>query len=97
VGTPSRRHAAPGGHPHRRGGGARRNDEYYWAAVEPVEGDFSHDVEIALGLRQVLAVRRVEVSWEAAAAYRQNRDFIRHEPNFRLALGLSLPLGRATP
>ena len=72
----------------------RRNDAYYWAAVEPVEGDFSHDVELALGLRQVLALRGVEVSWEAAAAYRQNRDFIRHEPNFRLVLGLAAPLGR---
>lgn len=71
----------------------RRNDAYYWAAVEPVEGDYSHDVELALGVRQVLAVGPVEVSWELAGAYRQNRDFIRHERNLRAVLGLALPLG----
>jgi hypothetical protein len=75
----------------------RRNDAYYWAVVAPVEGDFSHDVEIVLGARQALVLGRVEVSWEASAAYRQNRDFIRHEPNFRAILALSVPLGRATP
>jgi hypothetical protein len=74
----------------------RRNDAWYWTEIDAVQGDFSHDVELALGLRQVLTAGPVEVSWEASAAYRQNRDFLRHEPNFRLALGLALPLG-ATP
>jgi hypothetical protein len=73
----------------------RRNDAYYWAAVEPVRGNLSHDVEVALGLRQALSVGRLEISWEAAAAYRQNRDFIRHEPNVKLGLTLSLPVTRS--
>jgi len=72
----------------------RRNDAYYWAVVEPVQGNASHDAEIALGVRQALSVGRMEVSWEAAAAYRQNRDFIRHEPNLKLSLALTLPLER---
>jgi capsule assembly protein Wzi len=71
----------------------RRNDEYYWAVVEPAVGNFSHDAEITAGVRQALTVGPVEVSWEAAASYRWNRDFIRHEPNFKLVLGLSLPTG----
>jgi hypothetical protein len=69
----------------------RRNDAYYWAVIEPVQGDFSHDAEIALGFRQALTAGAFEITWEAAAAYRQNRDFIRHEPNVKLALGLSFP------
>ncbi len=74
----------------------RRNDAYYWEVVEPVQGNFSHDAEIALGFRQALTVGPVEVSWDASAAYRQNRDFIRHEPNFRGAVTLSLPITRSS-
>ncbi len=74
----------------------RRNDAYYWAVVDPAVGGFSHDAEVALGFRQALAVGPVEVTWEAAAAYRWNRDFIRHEPNVKLVLGLALPLTPAS-
>jgi hypothetical protein len=78
----------------------RRNDAYYWAVVEPVKGNFSHDAEVALGVRQALSLRSFEVAWEAAAAYRQNRDFIRHEPNLKVRLNLAMPFGsgaRASP
>ncbi|HEY6006523.1 MAG TPA: capsule assembly Wzi family protein, partial [Anaeromyxobacter sp.] len=71
----------------------RRNDAYYWEVIQPVQGNWSHDAEITAGVRQALAVGPLEVTWEAAASYRQNRDFIRHEPNFKLVLGLSLPTG----
>lgn len=70
----------------------RRNDGYYWDAIEPVQGDLAHDAEISAGVRQALAAGPLEVTWEASAAYRQNRDFMRHEPNFRLLVGLALPL-----
>lgn len=70
----------------------RRNDAYYWEFIEPAQGSFSHDVEVAIGARQLFTVGPVQVSWDASAAYRQNRDFLRHEKNLRLALGLAVPL-----
>ncbi len=73
----------------------RRNDGYYWQVIDAAQGNFSHDAEISLGLRQALDVGRVEISWEAAAAYRQNRDFLKHEPNVKLGLTLSIPLTRS--
>ncbi len=72
----------------------RRNDAYYWAVVEPVQGSWSHDAELTLGMRQVLRVGPMEVSWDLGAAYRQNRDFIRHERNLKAELGLAVPFGR---
>ena len=65
-----------------------------WAWSEPSRLDPPHDVEMAAGVRQVLRAGPAEVSWEASAAFRWARDFIRDEPNFRLALGLALPFGR---
>jgi hypothetical protein len=70
----------------------RRNDGYYWAAVEPVKGAVHHDAEVLVGARQVLSVGPVEVSWDASAALRMNRDFIRDERNARLMLELRVPL-----
>jgi hypothetical protein len=72
----------------------RRNEAYYWTVIEPTVGDFSHDAEVALGVRQALAVGPLEVTWEAAAAYRWNRDFIRHEPNVKVVLGVGVPFAR---
>jgi hypothetical protein len=72
----------------------RRNDAYYWAVVEPVQGSWSHDAELTLGVRQVLRVGPAEVSWDLGAAFRQNRDFIRHERNLKAELGLAVPFGR---
>lgn len=68
----------------------RRNDAYYWAVVEPTGGAWRHDAEVTLGARQVLALGRVEASWEAALAWRENRDFLGDEPNVRLGLGLAV-------
>ncbi len=72
----------------------RRNDSYYWEVIEPTSEMAAHDVELRLGVRQALTVRRVELAWEASVAYRQNRDFLRHETNARLSLGVTVPLGR---
>ncbi len=72
----------------------RRNDAYYWTVIEPSRLDPPHDVEMAAGVRQVLRAGPAEVSWEASAAFRWARDFIRDEPNFRLSLGLALPFAR---
>lgn len=85
-------------HPGGRIGGfverVRRNDAYYWEVVEPQSSIAAHDVELSLGVRQVLTLRRAEVSWAVSGAYRQNRDFLRHERNLRLVLGVTVPLGR---
>jgi hypothetical protein len=75
----------------------RRNDAYYWEVIQPVQGDWSHDAEVTAGFRQALTLGPVEVTWEAAASYRQNRDFIRHEPNFKVVLGLALPIRSLPP
>ncbi len=72
----------------------RRNDAYYWAVIEPTRGSWAHDAELAFGVRQALSVGPVEVSWEAAAAWRQNRDFLHDEPNLKAVLGLAMPVGR---
>jgi len=69
----------------------RRNDAYYWAVVEPVARG-QHDVELTGGARGLLLSRRVELTWEAAAAYRWNRDFRWSEPNFRLGVSLAVPV-----
>ncbi len=77
-----------------------RNEAYYWRAVDPVRESFPHDVELTGAVRQVLRAGPVEVSWEAAMSWRQNRDFIRDEPNVRLLLSVAAPLtsrGAASP
>ena len=76
---------------------AGRNEAYYWAQVEPAEQGWtwSHDVEITAAVRQVLEAGPVEVSWELAADYRWNRDFLHDQKNLRLGLMLSVPLTRA--
>jgi hypothetical protein len=74
----------------------RRNDAYYWAVVEPVtSGGVHHDAEVLVGARQVFSLGPVEVSWDASAALRWNRDFIRDERNARLMLELRVPLDSA--
>jgi hypothetical protein len=71
----------------------RRNDAYYWAVVEPSRGGWwPHDAELSVGARQVLTLGRVELSWEAAASFRHNRDFLGDETNLKAVVGLSVPL-----
>ncbi len=68
-----------------------RNEAYYWEVIDPVRPSFPHDVEVTAAVRQVLSAGRLEISWEAAASWRQNRDFIRDEPNLRVGLALAVP------
>ncbi len=68
----------------------RRNDAYYWQTIEPT-GRLA-DVEIATGLRGVLLARGVEVSIDAAHVYRFDRDFIGDVRDFRVELGVAVPL-----
>jgi hypothetical protein len=75
----------------------KRNDEYYWRVVEPSGVYFQHDVELTAGLRQVLVTRFAELSWDLAASYRWNRDFLHNESNFRLVLGVTLPGASPAP
>ena len=71
----------------------RRHDDIYWSQMEPVLGQRHHDVEMAGGVRQVLFAGPVDVSWEASAAYRWERDFLKNEPNLKLGVQLSVPFG----
>ncbi len=63
----------------------RRNEAVYWTTIDPQRLDISHDTELTAAVRQVFFAGPVDVSWEAGASYRWNRDFFRTEPNFRLA------------
>jgi hypothetical protein len=74
----------------------RRNEAYYWNVVDPTRTSWPHDAELTAAVRQVLRAGRFAISWEAAASWRQNRDFIRDEPNFRLGLSLALPFTQAS-
>lgn len=59
-----------------------RNEAYYWEVVAPV--DDNRDVEFGGGLRGVSFLGPLDVSWEAAFAYRWHRDFMeRGDANFR--------------
>jgi hypothetical protein len=69
-----------------------RNADAFWSVIAPNEGrGTDRDTEITAGVRQVLLTGSVELSWEAAAGYRWNRDFIRHEPSARVALSIAAP------
>jgi hypothetical protein len=72
----------------------RRNEGIYWLTIEPQGSLTSHDTEVTAALRQVFFAGPVDLSWEAAASYRWNRDFLRNEPNFRLAVQIAIPLAR---
>jgi len=72
----------------------RRNEAVYWTTIDPQQLDISHDTELTAAVRQVFFAGPVDVSWEAGASYRWNRDFFRNEPNFRLSVQVGLPLGR---
>lgn len=71
----------------------RRNFDVFWLTMEPLGTDQTHDAELALGARQVLFAGPLEVAWEASAAYRWSRDFLLNQPNLRVILQLTLPLG----
>jgi hypothetical protein len=72
----------------------RRRDDVYWAVIEPTHGQRHHDVEVAAGVRQVLFAGPVDLSWDAQAAYRWERDFLfKNEPNLRIGLQLAVPFG----
>ena len=72
----------------------RRNEAVYWEVIDPQQLDISHDTEVTAAVRQVFFAGPVDVSWEAGASYRWNRDFFRDEPNFRVSVGVGVPLGR---
>jgi hypothetical protein len=72
-----------------------RNDGYYWQYVEPNKVGAKRDVELVMGLRQVLAVGTVEVGWDASYANRWHRDFLGQARNVRLMLDLRVPLDGA--
>lgn len=77
-----------------------RNEDYFWREVAGPERGSDHDGELVAGVRQVLYAGPLEISWEASAGYRWNRDFIRNEPVFQASVELALPLAglsRATP
>lgn len=72
----------------------RRRDDIYWAQIEPTHGQRHHDVEMAAGVRQVLFAGPVDVSWDAQAAYRWERDFLwNNATNLRVGVQLSVPFG----
>lgn len=73
----------------------RRNDAVYWLTIDPQQLGISHDTEVTAAVRQVFFAGPVDVSWEAAASYRWDRDFLRNEPNLRVALQVGVPLERA--
>jgi hypothetical protein len=72
----------------------RRNDAIYWTTIDPQQLGISHDTEVTAAVRQVLFVGSVDVSWEAGASYRWNRDFMRNEPNFRVSVQLGSAFAR---
>ncbi len=75
----------------------RRNDAVFWLVIDPQQLGISHDTEVTAAVRQVFFAGPVDVSWEAGASYRWDRDFLRNEPNFRVSVQLSTPLGRLSP
>jgi hypothetical protein len=72
----------------------RRNDAVYWLTIDPQGRGISHDTEVTAAVRQVFFAGPVDLSWEAAASYRWNRDFLRNEANYRVMLQVAVPLAR---
>lgn len=73
----------------------RRNDTIYWTRIDPLQQGISHDAEVTAAFRHVFFAGPLDVSWELAASYRWNRDFLRNEPNLRAALLVGSPSARA--
>ena len=65
----------------------RRHREVFWR-LRPTGEVTGNDVEVVLGLRQVLLLRTAEVSWNVAAGQHFNRDFLGDE--FVLRAGLTV-------
>ena len=75
-----------------------RNVAVFDAAIAPQPNrSTDRDTEITVGLRQVFVAGPIELSWEAAGAYRWNRDFIRNEPSARVALSVAAPPAQRGP
>lgn len=72
----------------------RRNDSVYWLVIDPQQRGISHDTEVTAAVRQVFFAGPVDVSWELAASYRWNRDFLRNETNLRAGVQVGVPLDR---
>lgn len=72
----------------------RRNDAIFWLVIDPQGGNASHDTEVTAAIRQVLFAGPVDVSWEAGASFRWDRDFLRNETNYRFTVQLSAPTHR---
>jgi len=73
---------------------AGRNELVYWTAIQPLPRT-GHDVELTLGWRQVAFAWDAEVSLDASAAWRWNRDFVKNQPDLRLAAAVRWPVGGA--
>lgn len=74
----------------------RRNEEVYWSVIEPLGESRDHDVELAVGVRQVLFLGPVELAWELTAAHRWDRDFTGNERDLRGLVRLAVPLPSPT-
>jgi hypothetical protein len=75
-----------------------RNVVVFDTAIAPSPGrGTDRDTEIMAGVRHVLVVGSFELSWEASGGYRWNRDFIRNEPNARVALSIAAPPAQRAP
>jgi hypothetical protein len=70
-----------------------RNEGYYSQAIEPT--DLSRDAQLGGGVRGVWFLGPLEVAFEAALAYRQDRDFLGADGgNLRLALQIAYGAAR---
>jgi hypothetical protein len=67
----------------------RRNDDVFWQEIAVAPPDSGHDAELVAALRQVIFAGGLELSWEAGAGYRWNRDFLRNEPVLRASIGVA--------
>ncbi len=71
----------------------RRNEEIFWSQFAG-SSKTDHDVELVVGLRQVLLTRHLELGWDVAAGHRWNRDFLkRYQPTLRAMVTVAMPLG----
>ncbi|BDG03420.1 capsule assembly Wzi family protein [Anaeromyxobacter oryzae] len=72
----------------------RRNEDVYWLVIEPQHTLTSHDTEVTAAVRQVFFAGPVDVSWEAGASYRWNRDFLGNATNLRFMVQVAVPMSR---
>lgn len=77
-----------------------RRDEMSAVAIEARrEWEFEHDVELGIGVRQLILLDRFDLEWGLTYNYRYNRNFLEDQANWTLRLGLGWKgavLGRAT-